>query len=198
MKEFWNERYSEEQYVYGEEPNDFLAANIHLFVPGASILCLADGEGRNGVFLATKGFEVSAVDQSETGRQKALKLAEKKGVSIHYEIGDLNDYDMRTGKWDAIVSIFAHTPSPVRSRILKAVKEGLKPGGIFLLEGYNPRQLEYGTGGPKDEDMLFKLDELKASFADCTILRAEDLVRDIQEGAYHWGTSSVTQFIVRK
>lgn len=198
MKEFWNERYSEEGYVYGEAPNDFLEEQVHLFREKGNILCLADGEGRNGVFLAAKGFHVVSVDQSEIGRQKALALAEKNSVSIKYDIGDLNDYDMGQDEWDGIVSIFAHTPSPVRARVLKAVKTALKPGGIFLLEGYNAKQLEYNTGGPKDPDMLYSLDELKAAFDDCTILHAGNIERNIQESAYHWGISSVVQFIVRK
>jgi 2-polyprenyl-3-methyl-5-hydroxy-6-metoxy-1,4-benzoquinol methylase len=198
MKEFWNERYSEENYVYGEEPNDFLKEHIQIFPKEAKILCLADGEGRNGVFLASNGFDVSSVDLSEAGKSKALKLAGKKGVAIDYDIADLNDYDMGVAKWDGIISIFSHTPSAVRRRVLSAVKQALKPGGIFLLEGYNAGQLKYGTGGPKDEDMLFSLDELKTAFSDCKILRAENLVRDVNEGAYHWGESSVVQFIVQK
>lgn len=198
MKEFWNERYNNEEYAYGTAPNDFLQENIHHFPPQSRILSLAEGEGRNAVFLASKGFDVSAVDQSEVGQAKALKLAGTQGLAIQYQIGDLNDYDMGASKWDGIISISAHTPSAVRKRVLSAVKAALKPGGIFLLEGYNAEQLNYGTGGPKDKDMLFSLDELKAAFSGFTILRAENLIRDISEGSYHSGKSSVVQFIARK
>lgn len=198
MKEFWNERYSHEAYAFGTSPNDFLTASVNLFSQPSRILCLAEGEGRNAVFLALEGHEVYAVDQSEAGKAKALKLAKEHGVSIHYQIGDLSQYDMGIGAWDGIISISAHTPSVLRKHILTSAKHALKPGGIFLLEGYNAEQLRYGTGGPKDEDMLFSLDELNAAFCDCTILHAKNTIRDIQEGLYHSGKSSVTQFIARK
>lgn len=198
MKEFWNERYSEETYAYGTNPNDFLKENIRLFAPQANILCLAEGEGRNAVFLAANGCNVSAVDQSDVGKVKALKLAEQQNVSIDYNIGDLGSYDMGQEKWDGIVSIWAHTPSSMRRYVFSAIKAGLKPGGIFLLEGYNIQQLEYKTGGPKEADMFFSLEELKEVFSGYEILHAANKIRDIEEGAYHAGASSVVQFVARR
>lgn len=198
MKEFWNDRYKNEAYAYGTAPNDFLKENFQYFPSNARILTLAEGEGRNAVFLAVQGHEVSAVDQSEYGRDKALTLAAKNNAAIDYQIGDLNDYAMGAESWDGIVSISAHTPPATRKKVLSAVKEALKPGGVFLLEGYNKAQLHLGTGGPKEADMLFSLTELNEAFPGFEILHAMDLVREIQEGEYHSGKSSVVQFIARK
>lgn len=196
--DFWDERYGKDEFAYGETPNNFLAENYQYFPEGGKILCLAEGEGRNAVFLAKQGFRVTAVDQSAAGQKKALQLAEKNQVNIDYELGDLNDYDLGEEKWDAIVSISAHTPPATRERLHKAIIKGLKPGGIFLLEGYNKQQLNYNSGGPKNEDMLFSLEELQNDFAEFTLLHAQNRLREVNEGVYHNGIASVTQIIAKK
>lgn len=198
MKEIWDETYDDDAYAFGTEPNDFLKEMAHYLPPKSNLLCIAEGEGRNAVFLASKGFTVSAIDQSEIGQQKAMKLAEKQNVSFAYDVVDIRDYDMGKKKWDGIVAIFAHTEPDVRQHMLQSAKEGLKTGGVFLLEGYNAEQLNYGTGGPKEHYKMFSLAELKDSFNDYTLIKAENTIRDIHEGEYHYGKSSVVQFIAKK
>ena len=143
----WDERYRGEEYVYGTSPNDFLRSQItHL--PRGQILCLAEGEGRNAVFLAERGYDVTAVDQSPVGLAKARQLAEQRGVSIETVVADLGAFEVAPEVWDGIVSIFAHVPPPARRHVHRQVVTGLRPGGVLLLEAYRPEQLEYHTGGP--------------------------------------------------
>ncbi len=196
--DFWNERYKEESYAYGSHPNDFIKEHLSIFGTGSRILSLAEGEGRNAVFLAQKGHNVTGVDFSEEGRKKALKLASQNNVNIGYDICDLTSYDFKKNKWDAIISIFCHLTETHRNAIHQTIKHALKPGGIFILEAYNKEQLKYETGGPKDEKHLVACDELKAMFNNFEILLAEELEREIYEGDYHTGKASVTQFIARR
>lgn len=133
----WDERYSEAQYAYGKEPNDFLAENYNA-LPIGKVLSLAEGEGRNAVFLAKKGYEVTAVDSSEVGLKKAEKLANEHGVKIDLVQADLANYDIGENKWDGIVSIFCPLPAAVRTNVYRKSVKGLKSGGVFLLEAYTP------------------------------------------------------------
>lgn len=197
-KDFWDQRYSTDSYLYGETPNDFLVESQNHLKAGGKILCLSEGEGRNAVYLASRGFQVTCVDQSSVAKEKALKLAAKYNVEIKYDVLDLKDYDLGEEKWDGIVSIFAHTPTSIRRNLHKDVKRALKPGGVFLLEGYNVEQLGYGSGGPKDEDMLCKKEEFEEDFQDLSILMLQNRVRSVQEGEAHSGEASVSQLIVRK
>jgi SAM-dependent methyltransferase len=196
--EYWDERYRDKAYFYGFSPNDFLREHAGLFKAGDLVLSLAEGEGRNAVFLAQQGCKVRGVDFSARGCKKALELAQKQGVSIEYEVADLTQYDMGEAKWDGVVSIFCHLSESDRPALYAGIKRGLKPAGIFLLESYNERQLEYGTGGPKDVSYLVSLGDLTGAFDDFEIVLARDIVRDVQEGAHHNGEGSVSQFIGRK
>jgi SAM-dependent methyltransferase len=195
---FWDERYKSDAYLYGAEPNDFLREHADLFRPGGRVLSLAEGEGRNAVFLAEQGCAVHGVDFSFEGQAKALDLAKARGVAIDYLLADLTCYDMGDGRWDAVVSIFCHLASRDRPPLYSAIRTALKPGGIFLLEGYNSGQLSYSTGGPTDADYLTSLDLLIEAFDGFEIVLARDVVHDIREGLGHTGSGSVTQFIVRK
>jgi SAM-dependent methyltransferase len=197
-QDFWNERYKEKEYIYGLNPNDFLVQNIKHLKPAGKVLCLAEGEGRNSVYLAKLGFEVEAVDFSLEAKNKALELAIKNNVSIKYTVADLNDFDFGKNCFDAIISISAHTNSELRKKIFNQVKTALKAGGIFLLEGYNKSQINRNTGGPKDIDMLFAKDELVENFKDFEILHCAELVRNVEEGSYHSGEADVVQFVGRK
>jgi len=203
---FWNERYADEAYAYGVEPNQFLAENLS-FLPAhgpahgpthGKVLCLAEGEGRNATYLATQGFSVTAIDFSNAGKAKAERLAKSKDVAIDYHVADLAHFDFGQNCWDAIVSIFAHTPSTLRRSIHDKVKSSLKTNGVFMLEAYAPKHLGYDTGGPKDPDMLVSLDELQTAFAGFDTLHAEELEKTVVEGLFHTGQAYVTQFIVRK
>jgi len=195
---FWNDRYGEADYVYGIRPNDFLRENAALLDPGGAVLSLAEGEGRNAVFLARQGYKVQGVDFSQAGRNKALQLAGRFRVEIAYDVADLATYPMGEAKWDGIVSIFCHLSEEHRPGLFQSVKRALKPGGVLLLEAYNKKQLAYGTGGPKDAAQLLSLAELTLAFEGFEIVRAEDAEREIQEGPFHNGRGSVTQFIARK
>jgi SAM-dependent methyltransferase len=196
--EYWDERYRDEGYFYGFSPNDFLREHVGLFRAGDRVLSLAEGEGRNAVFLAQQGCQARGVDFSERGYEKAMALAQRQGVTIEYDVADLTQYEMGDAKWDGVVSIFCHLSESDRPALYAAIKRGLKPGGIFLLESYNKRQLEFGTGGPKDVSHLVSLADLTGAFDDFEILLARDIVRDVQEGTHHNGAGSVTQFIARK
>jgi len=194
----WDERYSASDYVYGTVANDFLIASLPLLPRGGSALCLAEGEGRYAVFLAEQGYEVTAVDSSAVGLAKAEKLAQDRRVTIATRLADLADYPLPPQFYDLIVAIFCHLPPPVRRRVLGQVPASLKPGGMFLLEGYTPKQLEYGSGGPPDVELLLQLHELREDLAPLHFLHGEELVRDIREGKLHTGEGAVVQVIAVK
>lgn len=196
--EFWDERFQHETYAYGKDPNDFLRAHAPLFKAGTSILSLAEGEGRNITFLAQQGCNVRGVDFSQKGHDKAMRLAKTAGVSIDYDLADLNDYDMGQHQWDGVISIFCHPNEAERAPLFQKIQYSLKPGGIFLLEAYHQRQPDYATGGPRERTHLFTLEELKIAFSDYEILHAHEGERDVHEGTYHTGTSYTVQFIARK
>lgn len=195
----WDQRYGEPGFAYGTEPNDFLAemAPRHLR-PGAEVLSLAEGEGRNAVFLARLGHRVTGVDGSAVGLDKARALAAQHGVSLHTVVADLGDFELGHERWDAVVSIWCHTPQALRARLHRAVVEALRPGGVFILEAYTPRQLARGTGGPKSAELLMTLDAVREELAGLELLHAAELTRDVQEGTYHAGTSEVLQVVARK
>lgn len=198
VRSFWDERFGQSEYIYGTEPNSFLKASEFQLPPSGRVLCLCEGEGRNAVFLARQGHQVTGVDVSTEGKKKAERLAEQNDVSIDYVLSDLCQFDFGDAKWDAIVSISAHLPSAVRADVYPKVFTSLKPGGVILLESYHPRQLEYGTGGPKDVDMLLTLELLRAHFPNLEVQHEVELEREVTEGTYHTGNAFVTQFIGRK
>lgn len=198
MKEFWNERYAGEDFAYGTKPNEFLvSAAQHLKKP-SDILTIGEGEGRNAVFLASKGHRVVATDQSDIGMAKAQKRAEKLGYAITTVVADLAAFDFGSERYDAIVSIFCHLPAELRKSVHSKIKAALRKGGIYIIESYSPDQLSYNSGGPKDASWLVTLDELKNEFVDFEWVHHASLVRDVVEGAHHTGPAAVTQFIGRK
>jgi SAM-dependent methyltransferase len=194
----WDERYSEPGFAYGLEPNDFLAANAKVFRPGGSVLSWGDGEGRNSVFLAGQGLKLTALDQSEVGLAKARQLAEERRVDLVTVASDLAEFDLGVDAWDGIVSIWCHLPSQVRRAAHAKAVAALKPGGIFLLEAYSPAQPSYGTGGPEQADYLAGLAALKQELTGLKWLKAEEKEREVREGRFHGGLSSVVQLIGRK
>lgn len=191
----WNERYSETGFAFGTEPNDFLVASAQLLQPHSEVLCLAEGEGRNGVYLASLGHRVTAVDSSSVGLEKARRLAQKQGVEIETVEADLEDFVITPGSFQAIVSIFCHLPPAVQTKLHRRVCEGLTPGGIFILEGYAKKQINYDTGGPRKIEMLMDLDTLKGELQQLYLSHAIEIERDIHEGAYHDGVGAVVQII---
>jgi len=193
----WDERYRREDYVYGKAPNDFLATHVDELRPG-NVLCLAEGEGRNAAFLATRGFAVTAVDASAVGLEKAARLAAEHGVEIEMICADLADYDLGTARWDNIVSIYCHVLSALRADVHRRVTAALRPGGVFLLEGYTQRQLEFDSGGPRDPDRLMSSATLAHELDGLEFRRLEELERDIHEGSHHSGRSAVVQVVATK
>jgi SAM-dependent methyltransferase len=195
----WDERYGEPGFAYGTEPNDFLAASAERYLPpGGEILSLAEGEGRNAVWLARHGYRVTGVDGSAVGIEKARKLAVQQGVQIRTVVADLDHFDLGENRWDGIVSIWCHTPSALRARLHRGVVAALKPGGILLLEAYTPKQLEYRTGGPPAADWLMTLEAVSDELAGLVLIEAEEKLREVHEGKYHHGLSAVLEIVARK
>lgn len=197
MSSMWDDRYSAPTYAYGTEPNDFLKSVAGRIPPGR-VLCLAEGQGRNAVYLASLGHDVLAVDQSPVGLERAQELAASRGVKIATEVADLSNFVIEPRSWSGIVAIFAHLPPALRSRVFAAAVRGLSSGGAFVLEAYAPKQLEYGTGGPKDVSMLMSLDVLRAELAGLRIEHGVETEREIHEGDYHHGHSAVVQVLAFK
>ncbi len=194
----WDQRYASEEYQYGTVANDFLRQQAARLAPASRVLCLAEGEGRNGVFLARQGHRVTGVDASRVGLAKAQALARCQGVDLVTVVADLAAYEPGVAVWDAVVSVFAHLPPPVRRVLRPRVAAAVVPGGLLLLEHYHPRQLEYRTGGPPEVAMLTTLAELAEDFASWEVLHAFEGEREIHEGILHDGLSFVTQFVARK
>ncbi len=194
---WWDERYSNKEYIYGKEPNDFLREFVHR-IPRGRVLCLAEGEGRNAVFLAERGYGVTAVDQSSVGLAKARALAEVRGVRLNTVVSDLGQLAIEPGAWQGIVSIWAHMPSKARAALHGRCAAGLAPGGVFLLEAYNPKQLGRGTGGPPDVDFLMDLSAVKNELSGLGFEIARELERDVNEGPFHNGVGAVVQVLAIK
>lgn len=192
----WNERYGGPGYAYGTAPNDFLAA-VAAEIPLGRVLALADGEGRNGVHLATLGHVVTSVDASSVGLGKARALAGARGVPLETIVADLAEFEIQPGAWEGIVSIFCHLPPALRRRVHAQVVRGLAPGGLFILEAYTPDQLRHGTGGPSDAQLMPTLALLREELAGLELIHAVEMERDVHEGAFHDGRSAVVQLIGR-
>ncbi len=199
MSDFWNQRYAVEEYVFGTEPNAFLAAQARRFVPGQQVLAVADGEGRNGVWLARQGLEVLAVDVSPPALDKARKLAARHGVTLETEQADLFAWEWGENRFDAVVAIFIQfVPAGGRRRLHQLMRQALKPGGLILLQGYTPKQLEFKTGGPAERDNLYTADDLRSDFAALEILELRECEREVDEGAGHRGMSALVEMVARK
>jgi SAM-dependent methyltransferase len=193
---FWNSRYANPDYVYGAEPNTFLAEHADLLEgPGLS---LSEGEGRNAVFLASRGLDMLGVDISPIGLEKARKLAASRGVSIRTAVADLATYEPEPDHYGTVISISAHLPFSIRRRLYPLIERALKPGGLVLLESYSMKQLSRDTGGPKDQDLLMTPDKIQREFPGLEPVLLREVDREVSEGTYHTGMASVLQFIGRR
>lgn len=192
---FWNDRYRTAQFIYGTEANTFLVENIHLLQD--PVLSLAEGEGRNAVFMAQRGFQVLGVDCSKVGLEKAQALAKSRGVMITTEVADLADYQPKENHFGSVVSISAHLPGSIRRRLYPLIEKSLKPNGIVLLEAYSENQLSRNTGGPKDIDMLMSVEKLRKEFPNLKPVLIREIDREVNEGEGHTGMASVVQYIAR-
>ena len=194
----WNQRYATPGWAYGTEPNDFLRSVADRIPAGGRVLCLAEGQGRNAVFLAGVGFAVTAMDLSTVGIERARELARERGVHVQFEVGDLTDYDLGEASWDAIVSIFAHVPPTVRASLHGRVAKALRPGGVFILEAYTPAQLRHKTGGPPTAELMMTLDELHNELRGLDFEHGAEIEREVREGSHHTGRAAVVQLLARK
>lgn len=193
----WDERFSEPGYAYGTEPNEFLAS-VADRIPGGRVLSLAEGEGRNAVFLAGVGYDVTAVDTSSVGLAKAESLAADRGVVITTVNADLTELEIEPGGWQGIVSIFCHLPPVDRAALHERCLRGLAPNGVFILEGFTPRQLELSTGGPKTRELLMELETIRQELPGLRFEIAREIERPVVEGRYHRGPAAVIQVLAVK
>ena len=199
MASVWDERYASEDYLFGTEPNAFLVSQRHLLKPGLSCLAVADGEGRNGVWLAQQGLQVLSVEASAVAQQKARKLAEQRNVTLDFELADLAQWEWGENRFDVVAAIFIQfAPPGLREQMFADIKRCLKPGGLLLLQGYTPRQLEYGTGGPSAAENMYTEPLLRAEFADMEWLRFAEHDEEVSEGSGHHGMSALIDLVARK
>lgn len=199
---FWDSRYAKEPgYVFGTEPNDFLVSVAENLRSESRILCVAEGEGRNAVFLAAAGHQVTAVDHSAVGLAKGRQLAATRGVTDRFTpvVADLLTFDFGREAWDAVVWIFLHLPPGERQRLLKRAVGALKPDGLLILECYTPRQVKWNTGGPvQAPELLLTWDELRSADLGLRTLIGREVERDVIEGTGHTGRADVVQWLARK
>jgi len=195
--EFWNERYSSIEFVYGTEPNIFFKDELDKLKTG-NILMLGEGEGRNAVYAAVKGWEVDAVDFSTIAKDKALKLADKNSVNINYELDDLSKYNPKSNYYDSAAIIFLHLNPKIRSEVHSRVVDSLKPGGTLILEVYEKEQLGKDSGGPQNINMLYSKEELEADFADMNIIDLQKRIVILNESQHHSGEAVVLRLIAVK
>lgn len=193
----WDKRYGGENFAYGTAPNDFIREQAGQ-LPVGDTLSLGEGEGRNAVFLAGLGHRVSALDGSKVGLAKAQAFAAKNGVEIETIHTDLAVYELEENRWDVIVSVFCHLPPDLRKKVHGQIAAALRPGGCLILEAYTPQQLAYKTGGPPNAAMMMDIESLRAELGALDFEVAQELVREIHEGAHHNGTGATVQLIARK
>lgn len=197
MSDFWNQRFSGPGYTYGTEPNAFLVSQKKYFKPGMKALVVADGEGRNGVWLAQQGLDVLSVDGSEVGLRKAQELAKCRGISIRTEWADLTTWKWPDKKFDLIVAIFIHFPPEHRARMHKKMLGALKPGGVLIMEAFTPAQLQYKTGGPSVKEMLYTAEMLRKDFMEAEMLQQEEALTELEEGVGHRGRAAVVRLVLK-
>lgn len=197
MKAFWEERFAQPSYIYGKEPNKFFAVSLAELSPGR-ILLPGEGEGRNAVFAARKGWEVHAFDYSEEAKKKAQALAEETGVEIAYDISSYEDYKLTRDDFDVVGLFYSHAQPEVRKQLHRKAYEGLRTGGVIIAEYFAKEQLGRSSGGPKKAEMLLSAEELQADFKALEIVYLEEIHAVLSEGTYHQGLASIIRLIARK
>ena len=195
----WDQRFSGDDYLFGREPNDYLRSKAPLLPAAGSVLCVADGEGRNSVWLAKQNFKVQAFDISEVGVVKARLLASEAGVSVDYTVADCEQYNWAAQSHDGVVAIFIQFADPeLRARLFANMVRALKPGGVLILQGYTPRQLDYKTGGPGQLSHLYTADLMREAFKDLQIVELVEYEAELNEGARHAGRSALLGLVATK
>jgi SAM-dependent methyltransferase len=197
--ETWNARFAGEDFLFGEEPNTFLRTQAHWLRPGGSVLCVADGEGRNSVWLAEQGLHVTAFDFAPNAVAKAKRLAQRHNVIVNHELGDAYTWPWTIKRYDALVAVFIQfVPPDLRDSVFAGMQSAVAPGGLLLLEGYRPEQVDYRTGGPPRREHMYTRDWLESTFAGWEILVINDYDAVIQEGRAHNGMSALIDLVARK
>jgi 2-polyprenyl-3-methyl-5-hydroxy-6-metoxy-1,4-benzoquinol methylase len=198
---FWDDRYGEAGYAYGTVPNQFLTEQQHRLKPGMKTLVVGDGEGRNGVWLATQGLDVLSIDLSPVGLEKAQALASQHQVQIQTQCADLITWDWGVAKYDLVVSIYVHFTPKVRQQIHRSMLQALKAGGLIILEAFNLEQLQYqrkyASGGPPIPEMLYQPEMLREDFAGGKIMELTETITELHEGQYHEGRASVVRLVLQ-
>jgi 2-polyprenyl-3-methyl-5-hydroxy-6-metoxy-1,4-benzoquinol methylase len=194
----WDERFSQAEPVYGEEPNAYLREQASRLKPGMKALVPADGYGRNGIWLAKQGLNVHTVDLSPVGVERARKAAHSAGVQMKIEQADLTTWNWPVGQFDAVAAIYLHLPPDVRTEVHASMLRALKPGGIVILEAFNPAQLKHSSGGPKQAELLYTAEMLRRDFAPAKALELEEKETHVQEGRMHSGPAAVVRAVFRK
>lgn len=195
----WETKFSSDDYVFGTEPNAFLSRNASRIAPGSRVLCIADGEGRNGTYLAGQGHRVTSQDFSPAAQAKARRLAEERGVELDFEQSDLTQRDWAPEAFDAVVGIFFQFLTPdERGPVFEGIRRMLRPGGVVLIEGYGPKQMVYATGGPRVLEHLYTEDLMSAAFDGFEILHLSAYDAELSEGTGHHGMSALVDLVARR
>ena len=198
--QFWNERFDKKEFIFGKEPNEYLVDQASQYLkPKSSVLCIADGEGRNGVWLAKQGMQVTGFDVSDIALAKANQFAADNNVNIQYSLCDTDSFDWQVNAYDAVVGIFIQFADPeMRSRIFRQVHQTLKPGGLFILQGYTPKQLAYKTGGPSLIEHLYTEELIRELSQGFEVLDLQCYEKELSEGARHTGMSALLGMVAKK
>ncbi len=197
--QFWDERFAREGYLFGKAPNDFLKSQADLFEPGQMVLSVADGEGRNSVFLAGLGAHVTALEYSPVALEKARRLAEERGVDVDYIQQDVLDWRPEADAYDVVVAIFVQFAPPAdRTVLFENMKSAVRPGGLLVMQGYRPEQIHNGTGGPPRAENMYTREILTDAFADFDIELLDEYDKVIEEGSGHAGVSALIDLVARK
>lgn len=199
-KQFWNERFNKPEFIFGKEPNEYLVEQVSSYLkPNSSVLCIADGEGRNGVWLAKRGMKVTGFDISDIALAKARQFAADNGVNIQYSLCDTDGFHWQANSYNAVIGIFIQFADPeMRARIFRQVHQTLKPSGLFILQGYTPKQLEYKTGGPSLIEHLYTEEMIRELSREFKVLDLRCYEKELSEGAKHSGMSALLGMVAQK
>jgi SAM-dependent methyltransferase len=195
--EFWDKRYSEEAFAYGREPNQYFKQKIDELKPG-KLLLPGEGQGRNAVYTAKLGWQVTAIDLSNAAKRRALEFAKQNNVKIQYYVTPLEEFDFPENEFDAAALVFTHFPPEKRSTIHSLIIKSLKTGGKLIIEAFSKKQIGNTSGGPKDLASLYSIDELKEDFKNLKIIESTETQVELDEGPYHQGKADVIRMVIEK
>lgn len=197
QKEFWNNKFSKEGYLYGKKPNAFLSSCLNKFTKNKSLLCLGEGEGRNAIYFAKNGFKVEAFDASDIGLKKLQDFAKEEGVEVNTKCIDLNTWETNK-KYGTIIASYLHMYKNERKALFSKILESLESSGFFVGEFFSVKQLSYESGGPKDEELLYTVEDFKNLFSNCKYEKLEEVETILDEGKGHQGKACVIRIIIQK